>query len=876
MPSLQALFPAILIVIAQAATASVDRDAPSNLTAPLVSRVAGLNAVVANLPLYFQPNVGQNRAPFQFTSRGEGYALGIARQSVQLTLGSTMHRRNDYGNQAVARRLGSRNSVISMTWVQGNRHPQLVAEQRAQAVSNYFVGNDSRNWRTNVPNYKRVRYQGIYPGIDWTLYGNAQRLEYDFIIAAKADASLLKLKVHSARSITVTRDGNLLIRTTNATVRQLKPFIYQSRPDGSRAPIAGAYRIHGDIVSFAIGPYDHSRALIIDPVIVYSTYVGGSCGENAFGIALDATGNTYVVGQTCSTDFPTVAALQTTNKGDNAFVLKFNPAGNALIYSTYLGGSGGEEARGVAVDSLGNVYVTGWTFSHDFPLMNPFQATNLAGGLAPEDGFVTKLNPEGNALVYSTYLGGSSGSDAPLGIAIDSAGSAYVTGVTASTDYPTTAGSFQSALRGRENAFVTKLAPGGNSLAYSTYLGGSAADSAFAITIDSTGEAIVVGYTNSLDFPLVNPYQSSNNVSVGGSTAGTAFVSKVNASGSGLVYSTYLGGSTFDDAQAVAVDAAGNAYVAGQTCSLDFPVVNAFQATNHSRCSTAGPNGFVTKIDVAGAALVYSTYLGGSGGDNALGIALDAAGDAYVVGLTYSTDFPTVNPVQPTNKAAALDAGNGFVSELSPAGDALLFSTYLGGSGSRGNAPAHITIPFGDSAAAIALDSNANIYVAGKSGSSDFPVVGAFQSTNKTTTIYGSVATAFVAKLSSLPAVPSNISSVSGTHQIVLSWSAVPGATSYNVYQGSSPGSMAFSLIDGGVQSTSFTITQLASGTTYYFEISAVGATGEGAKSSVISATTDSGSSGGGGGLRPDTLFALLVLLVFKQFSAYRGRRARL
>ncbi len=874
MPSWQALFLAILIVIAKTATASADRDVPSNLAAPFVSRAAGLNAVVANLPLYFQPNVGQIRAPFQFASRGEGYALGIARQSVQLTLGFRMHRSNDSRNQEVAKQLGSRNSVISMTWVQGNRHPQLVAEQRALAVSNYFLGDDSRNWRTNVPNYKRVRYQGIYPGIDWTLYGNAQRLEYDFIVAARADASLLKLTVHGARSITVTRDGNLLIRTTNASVRQLKPFIYQSKPDGSRAQIAGAYRVHDDIVSFAVGPYDHSRALIIDPVIVYSTYVGGSGDGMAMAIAVDKSGSAYVVGQTSSTDFPTVAALQATNKGDNAFVLKFNPAGNALIYSTYLGGSGGGEvARGVAVDDAGNVYVTGWTFSHDFPLMNAFQPTNPTSGLGHAEGFVTKLNPDGNALVYSTYLGGSSGLDSPLGISVDSAGSAYVAGVTASTDYPTTAGSFQSTLRGRENAFVTKFAPAGNSLAYSTYLGGSAADSAYAIAIDGAGTAIVVGYTNSLDFPLVSPYQSSNNVSVGGSTGGTAFVSKVNASGSGLVYSTYLGGSTFDDALAVAVDASGNAYVAGQTRSLDFPVVNAFQATNHSQF---GSNGFVTKIDAAGNALVYSTYLGGSGGDGALGIALDAAGDAYVVGLTTSTDFPTVNPVQSTNKAAALDAGNGFIAELNAAGDALLFSTYLGGSGSRGNTPVVTAIPFGDSAAAVALDSNANIYVAGKSGSSDFPVVGAFQSTNKTTTIYGSVNTAFVAKLSSLPAVPSNIASISGTHQIVLSWSAVPGATSYNVYQGSSPGSMPFSLIGSGVQSTSFTITQLASGTTYYFEISAVGATGEGAKSSVISVTPNSGSSGGGGGLRSDTLFALLVFFVFKQFSAYRGKRARL
>jgi hypothetical protein len=353
-------------------------------------------------------------------------------------------------------------------------------------------------------------------------------------------------------------------------------------------------------------------------------------------------------------------------------------------------------------------------------------------------------------LVYSTYLGGSN-QDGVRGLAIDSTGSAYVAGDTSSVDFPT-ANALQSTLKGRINAFVSKLSPDGKSLVYSTYLGGSAADGAAAIALDASGNAYIGGDTNSVDFPLVNPFQAVNHVSVNGSTASTGFVAKLNAAGSALAYSSYLGGSAFDVVDAIAVDNSGSAYVAGGTVSTDFPTVQPFQSTNRAATGRGGGNAFVAKINSTGDALVYSTYLGGSGGgngylgDGAQAIAVDSSGDAFVAGRTSSTDFPTVDAVQSTNKATAIGASNAFVSELNAAGNGLVFSTYLGGSGSLGNTQIHTTIPFGDYAAGITLDASGNIYIAGQAASGDFPTVNAYQTKNKTATQYGTVQTAFVAK----------------------------------------------------------------------------------------------------------------------------------
>jgi hypothetical protein len=430
-------------------------------------------------------------------------------------------------------------------------------------------------------------------------------------------------------------------------------------------------------IGFAVGSYDLSRPLVIDPVLSYSTYLGGSARGQGYGIAVDPAGNAYVTGYTYSHNFPTANAFQPHNggNGSNAFVTKFSADGTSLVYSSYLGGASGDFGYGIAVDADGNAYLTGQTRSTDFPTANAFQPAK-GGPAYTTNAFVTKVSVDGSGLVYSSYLGGngdgypSYNGDYGLGIAMDGDGSVYITGYAASTDFPTV-NAFQPTKRGvSTNAFVTKFSADGSSLVYSTYLGGSGyydeehgidyGDVGMGIAVDAAGNAYLTGQTYSFDFPIAHAFQPTK----GGNpiyAISNAFVTKLSPDGSSLVYSSYLGGGGYstnyfgygDDGDAIAVDGAGNAYVTGFAYSTDFPTANAFQPTKGG--SLTNPNAFVTKVSPDGDGLVYSSYLGGSGkdvygyGDHGYGIALDGAGNAYLTGSTTSTDFPTVNAFQPTN-----------------------------------------------------------------------------------------------------------------------------------------------------------------------------------------------------------------------------------
>ncbi len=702
------------------------------------------------LPLSFEANQGQTDRQVKFLSRGSGYALFLTSNEAVLSL--RKGKANSKGQVAKIERRGNNgadqfsksaafpaffrpavavvtdnsaltatdneppttSAVVHMELLGTNTAAKVVGLDELPGKSNYFIGNDPKKWHTNVPNYAKVRYHDVYPGVDLIYYGNQGQLEYDFVVAPGADPRQIALRVETGKSSIVSRrsttdvaaDGDLVIQADGGEVGFHKPIVYQSRLTGNRqSTIVNRQFLEGHYiltasneVRFALGPYDHSKPLIIDPALKYSTYLGGSGNDEAYGIAVDGAGNAYVAGYTSSADFPTQNPFQGGYPGvADGFVTKLSPAGSALVYSTYLGGSYGAEALGIAVDGAGNAYVTGVTNSFDFPTQNPFQGTNAGG----DDAFVTKLSPTGSALVYSTYLGGSAYDNA-FGIAVDSAGNAYVTGFTASTNFPTK-NPFQGSNAGYQNAFVTKLSPTGSALVYSTYLGGSAYDNAFGIAVDSAGNAYVTGETSSTNFPTQNPFQGTN---AGGDDA---FVTKLSPTGSALVYSTYLGGSGGDGAYGIAVDGAGNAYVTGPTWSRDFPIQNPFQGAYGGGYEDA----FVTKLSPTGSALVYSTYLGGSGGDGGRGIALDSARNAYVTGYTNSTNFPTQNPFQGTN-AGGDDA---FVTQLSPTGSALVYSTYLGGSG-------------GDAAFGIALDSARNAYVTGLTYSTDFPTQNPFQGAN--------------------------------------------------------------------------------------------------------------------------------------------------
>jgi len=670
------------------------------------------------LPLSFEANQGQTDERVKFLSRGRGYTLFLTSGEAVLVLRQSVRKEDQPAGKSGLEKPSAKlargpSTALRVKLVGAKRGVEVRGEEELTGKSNYFIGNDPTKWRTNVPNYSRVKYENVYRGVDLVYYGQQGELESDFIVGAGVDAGVIRLQMAGAERLRINGQGDLQLKTAGGEVVLGKPVVYQWRVGKERQAgeagkhlIAARYVVKGEReVGFAVGRYDVKEPLIIDPVLRYSTYLGGIGDDIGNGIAVDAAGNAYVAGDTNSANFPVASPSQIFGGGYDAFVTKFNAAGNALVYSTYIGGSSGDQGRGIAVDAAGNAYVTGSTTSANFPTVSPFQAAYLGGGNT--DAFVTKLSTAGNALIYSTYLGGSGrpgAGDLGYGIAVDAADNAYITGITNSTNFPTK-NPLQATLggTGASNAFITKFSAAGGGV-YSTYLGGGGKDSGNGIAVDAGGNAYVTGFTSSTNFPTTaNPLQPTSG---GGDDA---FVTKLNAAGSALVYSTYLGGNGGDSGNGIAVDAAGNAYVTGVTSSTNFPTLNPVQ----SACAPCprGTDAFVTKFNAAGNALVYSTYLGGAGSDVGIGIAVDAFRNTYVTGYT-SFNFPMANPLQPAFGGGLDDA---FVTKLNAAGSAVMFSTYLGG----GNE---------DQGYGIAVDAVGNAYVTGRTESINFPRANPLQS----------------------------------------------------------------------------------------------------------------------------------------------------
>src|SRR5262249_27446719 len=530
-------------------------------------------------------------------------------------------------------------------------------------------------------------------------------------VAPGADPGAIALTFEGAEAVDVDGAGDLVLRLAGGELRQRKPVVYQEL-DGSQQTIPAGYVLRPDAaVGFEVGAYDASRPLLIDPVLTYSTYLGGSNSDVGTGIAVDSGGNAYVTGLTRSGDFPiTPGAFDTTcgvdgqcNGGvsSDGFVTKLNPQGSALVYSTYLGGTLADQGNGIVVDPGGNAYVTGSTSSPNFPTtLGAYQTSYLGGN---SNAFVTKLNASGSGLVYSTFLVGSVSSASGLSIAIDSGLNAYTTGFIDSA------------------VVFTKLNSAGSALVYGGTITGNGQQAGNGIVGDARRKPSLADTTCSSFFPFVSPFQMRSG---GGEDA---FATNINPAGNALLYSTYLGGSGQDQGTDIAIDAAGNAYVTGQTCSTNFPVQNPIQASNVGTC-----NAFVTKLNAGGSALIYSTYLGGSGTDRGLYTAVDAANNAYVTGQTCSTNFPVQNPIQTSN----LGLCDAFVTKINAAGSALVYSTYLGGNGA-------------DTGFAIAVDNAGGAYLTGSTTSPNFPTTaGAFDTTCGTTGACLGLSDAFVAKIS--------------------------------------------------------------------------------------------------------------------------------
>ena len=770
--------------------------------APKISRgeetVAATTTTAADrygdLPLSFEANQGQVAdgqidgqiedrkiedrkidGAVQFLSRGSGYSFFLTKTGAVLTLS----------------RDPQAGAVLRMQLLGANSNPRIQGQNELPGKSNYFFGRDSSRWRTGISTFSQVRYESVYPGISLVYYGNQRQLEYDFVIAPGADPRQIRLSIAGAEKLNVDAQGNLILRNAAGEVQLLAPRIYQ-QIGGEKKEIAGQWTLAANhIASFRLGKYDRAQPLVIDPVLQYSSFLGGSQKNAVNRIALDAAGNAYVAGYTASGDFPAAPTPQANTFGPGtplrgAFVAKIDPTGTNLLYSTYLSGSSDDEATGLAVDNSGNVYLSGNTRSPDFPTRNALQSAcpthNQAGTCA--SAFLTKISPTGDSLMFSTYLGGSGG-ESSRGLTIDSTGSIYIAGVTSSQDFPVTAGAAQTKCSGscQQNAFVAKFAPSGETLDFATYVGGSAIDNTADLAVDSSGNVYLTGKTTSPDFPLATPYLKSCSPDATNPAAcvATAFVTKIKADGSAFLYSTYLGGSLGSQASAIAVDALGSAYITGSTQSSDFPVFNAFQKScgldpASGKCSV---DAFLTKFAPSGKALVYSTYLGGAGDDQASAIAVDATGNAHVVGTTESADFPTMASLQLHLKGSS----DAFVARFSATGSALTFSTYHGGAAT-------------ESGNSIALDAKGNVYLAGETSSADFPTYHPFQSS-----CAGACTSAFVTKMS-LPPAPTLPPTIQKTFVPTSVELNVPASTSTLTLTITNPASNAVALTGVGVSDT--------------------------------------------------------------------------
>ena len=752
----------------------------------------------ASLPLQFEENRGQADPAVQFVSRGAGYTLFLTANEAVFVLThqkpstTGLVQRSPY-SQRPAARAQNFSSVLRMKLSGSNAVPQAKGTTRLPGTANYFIGRDAAQWRTGIPTYSDVMYSGVYPGIDLHYYGNHRQLEYDFLLNPGADPRNIALDFAGTNGLTVDGTGNLAIDTDAGKVTLLKPSIYQM-VGAEKKPVRGGYVLRTNhSVGVELGPYDPTKSLVVDPVLVYSSFLGGSGWDAAISIALDPSGNEYIGGFTISPDFPsTGTAISAAPNGTCVgFVAKLDPTLTSVLYSSYLGGTDGaasclwgDGVNGIAVDSSGQAYTTGYASSSDFPTTaSAFHPSRGSGASA--NAFLAKLAADGQSLLYSSYLGGSGGNDDGYAVLADNTGNAYVVGQATSPDFPLTpATAFQTIPSGvypLGNGFLTHIdttKSGANSLVFSTVLGGTIGDDAITgIAMDSSQNAYLTGWTSSSDFPVTpaTAFQSSY-----GAQSYCGFVTQLDLSKTGssmLSYSTYLCGTDSDWGWGVAIDSNANVYVTGEAFSADFP-------STLGQSNSSNGKGFAALFNprlTGSASLLYSRLLGGndsSFGDWPYRTAVDANGNAYVVGQTSSTDFPVTPDAFQSSLLST--AGDGFLTVLSPDGSTVLYATYLGGSGTSTVGGS------GDLVYNVALDSNSNIYMVGQTISSDFPTT-----TNGLQTTYGGGGDAFVTLLSAL-SVP-HVASV---------LPPAGSAGSYITISGSGFGTVTGSVKIGGIQAS--------------------------------------------------------------------------
>ena len=679
-----------LFILALAVTNGAGSVPFARASQPLARQV---RTAVTKAPSAADCSEMMNRMPLSFREDGGRFVAQVADRRIAIENGAATFQGLD--------------GTVRMTFAAAK---SVAPEGTRAGVANYLVGNDASKWRTNVPTYARVRLEQIAPGVDLVFYGSNERPEYDFVVAPGADPSAAVVSFHDAIRARIDENGDLVVTMADGEFRQLRPVAYQETSEGRRI-VTADYRIDGGRVGVRLGAYDPNAALVIDPAFSYGTYLGGNADDRVEAAVTDASGNLYVVGSTLSSNFPVQGQLQDNQSGMDGFVTKINAAGTAFVFSTYIGGRGTDYFNDVAVDG-GHIYLAGATGSGNYPTFHAYSGNLHNDGL---DAVLTVLNLSGTAITYSTLIGGGN-NDIGNAVAVDIHGNAYLAGEAVdfssifSSNFPTKSPSslppFQTSYGGgRSDAFVCKFDPdqsGNSSLVYSTLLGGSEGEGVEDIAVDDFERAYVCGYTESTNFDRLNAVQNS----YGGST-NDGFVTKFNADGTTVFYSSFFGGNGIDEAFGIALDTSSGSplpVVVGHTTSTNIPTQLAIQPSKNG-----AEDCFAFKLVDSGTSFVYSTYFGGPGNDAWHAVAVDSAGNSFFTGFSNNT-YPLLNPI-PVNGAIA--ATGVTVTKLSPAGS-LLLSTCVGAGSGEG----------------VGFDQSGNLYVAGTTSLTNFPVTpGAPQAT---------------------------------------------------------------------------------------------------------------------------------------------------
>lgn len=643
---------------------------------------------LSRVPLYFEPNAGQADPSVQFLSRGGGFLTLLTGKEAWFISGGLRQ-------------------PLQLTFLNARNPKPPIAGRRLPGISNYFRGKDPAKWRTNVPHYESVRFPEVYEGIDAVYYSGENRLEYDLVVAPGADPGVIELSWKGAERIRVDESGDLVLSTSAGDIRQRRPLVYQET-GGRRVAIPARYR-NGEAggFRFELAAWDRKLPLVIDPVIAYSTFLGGTQGEEVLGITTDAGGPVYLAGYTKSANFPLFHPIQNTITSifNDAFVTKLNVTGQVLVYSTFIGGENEDQATSVVADSTGAAYITGFTGSFGYPVTNNAYQKNFSG---VQDAFVSKLAPDGNVLTWSTFLGTGDTQETGKAIGVDYAGYVTVAGLTNSNNFPTTPGAYRTTYGGSYDGFLTKFDPTGVTLTFSTYFGGALGmDTPNAMVIDPAGEIWIAGGTTSADFPTTPGAYSR----VQGGLE-DAFVLKFSQDGKRVLLSTLLGGPGADSAFALTLEKEGRAVIAGQA-GTGFPTT----ANAYGRTVQGTGDAFVARFNSTLSSLIASSLVGSPGTEFAKGVKTLPGGYLIIAGSTQTSNFPVTRDAFGYSGSAALP--DGFLTMLEPLANNLRFSTVLGG-------------VFWDVINGMAQDINGDVYVAGQTYSTDYPITSdVFQTTNK-------------------------------------------------------------------------------------------------------------------------------------------------